>query len=112
MKSINKLVIGSMLGLMATTSMAWAQAFEGQQPPNIMQQLEQTTSSSEYQTLASKGYSTEGLLIATLIQIMQLKIEHIKSNVLLQMQLEELKKTNAFLETMITGSNHHGHDMG
>lgn len=112
MKSITKLVIGSVLGLMASTSMAWAQAFEGQRPPSVMQQVDQTTTSTEYQTLASKGYSAEGLLIATLIQIMQLKIEHIKSNVLLQMQLEELKKTNAFLETMITGSSHHGHDLG
>lgn len=111
MKSMNKLITGLILGMLAATSGATTKSVEGQLQPSFMQQFEEATTSPEYQYITSKGYGSDQILIATLMQVMKLNVEQAETNKLLSIQINQAKKTNEFLGYMVNGRNRHDHEM-
>ena len=108
MKSINKIVTGTILCLLATTSIA--NTTTPQKQLSTIEQLEQATSSPESQYLSSTGQGTEIILITILEQLKKLEMRQEQSNHLLLAHLTETQKTNAMLEYMASGG--HRHDKG
>ena len=108
MKSTHKMLTGTLLCLLATTSSA--NAIMPQKQFSTIEQLEQATLSPESQYLSSTGHGEEVLLITILEQLKRIEIGQEQSNHLLLAHLAESKKTNAKLEYMASGG--HRHDKG
>lgn len=108
MKSINKIVTGTILSLLATVSIA--NTTTPQKQLSTLEQLKQATSSPENQYFSSTGYGSEVILITILEQLKRLEMGQEQSNHLLLAHLTETKKTNAMLEYMSSGG--HLHDKG